>query len=160
MGANDIIGTDIDGVISDSPLHFGARSRFLRGLWRVSDRLGLSQPIMARAHPRPWVVEWLRGMASAGHIIWIITQRGYKHLDFTEKQLARWGVPFAHIFCFPGGDPVDWKATVAQHCRLYLDDQQELLDGIRALLGDDCPTLFNTTRDADTLMAMIGGVKC
>ena len=151
-----IIGTDIDGVISDSPLHFGARSRFLRGLWRMSDYVGLSRPIMSRAHPRPWVVEWLQAMSEMGHPIWIITQRGYKHSEFSERQLCRWGVPFSHIFCFPGGDPVDWKAAIARPCRLYLDDQQELLDGIRARLGDDCPALYNTTRDAAILRAMIG----
>ena len=156
MDTKGIIGTDIDGVISDSPIHFGARSPFLRGLWRVSDCVGLSQPIMSRAHPRPWVVEWLQAMSKAGHPIWIITHRGCKHYDFTERQLARWEVSFAHLFTFPGGDPVEFKANIARLCDLMLEDQQELIDGIQARLGDRCPVLYNTTKDTDILMAMIG----
>ena len=155
MRPSDIIGTDIDGVISDSPLHFGARSRFLRGLWRASDRVGLSQPIMSRAHPRPWVVEWLQAMSRAGHPIWVITHRGCKHYEFTEKQLRGWGVPFSHLFTFPGGDPVAFKANIARFCTIVLEDQQELIDGMQATLGGQAPVFYNTTRDADRMQAML-----
>ena len=156
MADSDIIGTDIDGVISDSPLHFGARSRFLRGLWRVSDCVGLSQPIMSRAHPRPWVVEWLQAMSRVGHPIWVITHRGCQHHDFTERQLTRWEVPFAHLYTFPGGDPVAYKANIARFCAIMLEDQQGLIDGMQAQLGAEAPAFYNTTKDADILQAMIG----
>jgi len=95
-------------------------------------------------------------MSKVGHPIWVITQRGHKHREFTERQLARWGVPFAMVYTFPGGDPVAFKAGIAQWCDIILEDQQELIDGMKARLGDKRPMLYNTTRDADILMAMAG----
>ena len=160
MNMYQIIGTDIDGVISSSPVHFGARSRFLCGVWAVLDAIGVSRFIMWRMRPRPWVVEWLQAMSKAGNPIWVITQRGCKHREFTQRQLTRWNVPYSYVFCFPGDvDPVEWKAKYARLCNIMLEDQQGLIDGMQAQLGNQAPVFYNTTRDADLMQARLESEK-
>ena len=145
-----IIGLDKDGVLTASPVHFGSRSRLLMGAWDALGMLGIGQMILAHTEPREWMCEWVRRLHAAGQQIRIITAPGRRYERTSGRWLEAQSVPYDHlIFCDPR-NVVAEKAAAAAVCDWYIDNEQELLVGMRGVYarqGISGPRLLNSTRE-------------
>lgn len=150
-----IIGTDIDGTLTTSPIHCGGLGVVGRLVWGFLRATRLADRIIRRAHARHWVCEIARKLYDAGHEVRIITAREERYRLLTQEWLRKHEIHYHHLIMRPRGlETMSFKVAAVAACDVYWEDQQEIIDELKAR---DCPCLlYNTTKDADTLMAMIG----
>lgn len=89
-----VIAVDIDGTITDSPLHWGGMNTLGRATWGFLRTTGLAEGIMRRAKPIPEAVEWLQRVAAQGIGIRYVTAREVRYRKPTKVWLDSCAFPY------------------------------------------------------------------
>ncbi len=150
-----IIGTDMDGVLTTSPIHCGGLGAVGKIVWGFLRATRLADRIMRRAQPRAWVCAAARKLHEVGHEVRVITAREERYRLLTQEWLRKNEVHYHHLIMRPRGlDTISFKVAAVAACDVYWEDQQEIIDELKAR---GCPArLYNTTKHADAICAMAG----
>ena len=130
------IAVDIDGTITNSPLHWGGMGTIGRGVWGFLRETRLAERIMRGAKPHPEAVEFLWWAVAQGVVISYVTAREERYRELTLDCFREWGVPrppfdrAAVELRPPGTSVVTHKAACALGSQLYLEDQREIAEAV------------------------------
>ena len=144
-----LIGTDIDGTLLPSPLHWGGTSRTGMMIYRLWERTGVMEKRMREARLDPLACQILREAHARGAGVVAITARSDKVRQGTYDCFTRNDVGFITPYT-----RAPQQMDVAQHktywiqrlkVDVYLEDDCELAVREQKILGVGGPLIVHMT---------------
>ena len=144
-----LIGTDIDGTLLPSPLHWGGTSRLGMAVYNLWERMGVMERRMRAAQLDALGCQLLRDERERGAKVVAITARSDTLRQATAECFERNRVGFIQLYTRPPRqmDVVKFKAGWIRDlkCDVYLEDDRELAVQIQRRLGLGGPLVVNFT---------------